>query len=332
MTAEKTHQWDHRQATSNDLERFVALINAYSQHHYGSNRVGASEMSEGFDKDGRRRRRDMEVWFDLSQQMRAFVGLWRGQWPAHWNVWLDATIHPEAQHPNTLWEQVLAWSEAQAAKLFQPTDPTAGIVCGSRVLVSDATAQSVYVSRGYARGITETLMRADFTCTEPAEPKWPAGIACRALNLETDLEAYACAMDESFREEASYVPLEPEEAVRTRREEFASFGDYYEPALWLVALDSDKIVGSVGSFLNHGGDKERSYLYHVFVLPEWRGRGIATALLRESFQLVHDRGCRFAELHVNSENETGALELYRNVGMEAIWHQDLYEKVLTADG
>jgi len=332
MTVENTCKWSHRQATSNDLQQFVALINAYSQHHYGSNRVGASEMSGGFNEQGSRRRRDMEVWFDLNHEMKAFVGLWRGQWPAHWDVWLDATVHPDEENPQLLWEKLLTWSERQALKLFHPTEGTSGIVCGSRVLSSDQVAQAIYAARGYERGITETLMRAVLECSTPEEPSWPAGITCRALNLETDLEAYALALDESFREEASYIPLEPEEAIRTRREEFASFGDYYEPELWLAALDGDQIVGSVGSFLNHGGDKERSYLYHVFVRPNWRGRGIATALLRKSFQLVHSRGCKFAELHVNSQNETGALELYRGVGMEAVWHQYLFAKVLDAAG
>jgi len=328
MTVEKTCTWNHRQATSDDLKHFVALINAYAQYHYGANRMSEGEMSSAFDKEGERQRRDMEVWFDERQEMQAFVGLWNCQWPAGWDVWLDAAIHPDMQDAGPLWDGLLAWSEMQASKLIQPKESASGIVCGSRVLSSDPVAQSVYRSRGYQRGITETLMRADLASNRLEKPVWPEGIACRTLDLETDLEAYAIALDESFQEEAGYIPLAHDEAIRERREEFESFGEYYEPELWLVAVDGKKIVGSVGSFLNHGGDKERSYLYHVFVLPAWRGRGIATALLRKSFQLVHRRGCRFAELHVNSQNETGALELYRGVGMRPIWHQHLYEKVL----
>jgi len=64
-----------------------------------------------------------------------------------------------------------------------------------------------------------------------------------------------------------------------------------------------------------------SYIYHVFVRPAWRHRGIAAALLRHAFLALCDRGCRMAELHVDSENTTGALELYRSVGMRPVWHQ-----------
>jgi ribosomal protein S18 acetylase RimI-like enzyme len=52
-----------------------------------------------------------------------------------------------------------------------------------------------------------------------------------------------------------------------------------------------------------------------------RHRGIAAALLRHTFLALRERGCRMAELHVDSENTTGALELYRSVGMRPVWHQ-----------
>ena len=34
------------------------------------------------------------------------------------------------------------------------------------------------------------------------------------------------------------------------------------------------------------------------------------------------------EFHVDSENLTWALQLYRGVGMKPLWHQHLFEKML----
>jgi len=100
------------------------------------------------------------------------------------------------------------------------------------------------------------------------------------------------------------------------------------PDLWFVALDGDTIVGSVGSFLDYGNVRGRCYLYHVFVRRAWRNRRIASTLLHTAFRALHERGGRTIELHVDSDNMTYGLELYRGLGMRPVWHQHLYEKMV----
>lgn len=318
----------HRPAVKSDSREIIDLINAYTRHHYGADRLGEHELDGGFNETGKLRRHNMEAWRDSDGGLQAFAGFWRCQWPARWDLWLDVTVRPEARDRARLWDAVLGWSEGHARAMAESADSKAGILCGSRVLGSDETALSVYRSRGFEHTMTETLMQTELIGASLQAPRWPDGVVCRTLNLDTDLERYAVGLDESFQEEGGYIPLSPEEAVAARRDEFKSFGDEYVPELWFVAVDGHEIVGGVGSFPSCGGNRERSYLYHVFVRPAWRGRGIATALLRTSFQAVRRRGCRFAELHVNSRNSTGALDLYRAVGMEPVWHQDLYEKAV----
>ena len=49
--------------------------------------------------------------------------------------------------------------------------------------------------------------------------------------------------------------------------------------------------------------------------PEMQGRGIGSALLRSALADLSRRGMRIAELNVDSQNESGAVHLYRKVGM-----------------
>jgi len=50
------------------------------------------------------------------------------------------------------------------------------------------------------------------------------------------------------------------------------------------------------------------------VLREWRGRGVASALLRRSMQVFHEAGLGGAGLGVDSDNPTGAYPLYQHLG------------------
>jgi ribosomal protein S18 acetylase RimI-like enzyme len=51
------------------------------------------------------------------------------------------------------------------------------------------------------------------------------------------------------------------------------------------------------------------------VLPDWRGRGLGLALLSDVFAHLQRGGFGRAALHVDAENTTGAVRLYRKAGM-----------------
>jgi GNAT superfamily N-acetyltransferase len=57
------------------------------------------------------------------------------------------------------------------------------------------------------------------------------------------------------------------------------------------------------------------YLEDLFVLPEWRGRGIGRALLRHLAHIAVSRGCGRMEWAVLDWNET-AIRFYRSLGAE----------------
>lgn len=80
----------------------------------------------------------------------------------------------------------------------------------------------------------------------------------------------------------------------------------------------DRVVGFLLGAVNesdwpHQGFSS-SYISMVGVLPEWRGRHIASALLAAHLNAARRRGLDRATLDVDSNSPTGALDLYTGMG------------------
>jgi len=328
MTSSKTEQYRHRPVRVDDVGSILSVVNTHSEAHRGNGRWGEDEVRSWFGPDGKPAREDMEIWFESGGEARAYAQLCDSEWPPTWDVWLDVTVHPHSSGNVGLWSDVLGWAEQKTRELIPARDPNTGHRCGVRILETDVSGLQAHEKRGYERVRTETLMHVELTAESVVEAEWPDGIHVRALDLKRDLEPYALAYGEAFRDHWGHKELSRDELVRKKQGEFRSWGDEYVPELWFLAVEGDEIAGGVGNFLNYGGDPSRSYMYNVFVRRAWRNRGIATALLRHSFQAVYQRGASSAELHVDSKNLTWALQLYRGVGMAPMWHQHMYEKVL----
>jgi ribosomal protein S18 acetylase RimI-like enzyme len=63
----------------------------------------------------------------------------------------------------------------------------------------------------------------------------------------------------------------------------------------------------------------------------WRGRGLAKALLAQTFVKAYDAGFPRITLGVDATNPTGATALYRSVGMTSELESAVWEKGLAAD-
>ncbi len=247
-----------------------------------------------------------------------------------WNALHDVTVLPSVAGDDGLWEDIFAWCDRHQWRVLEGHGALGqGICCGARIHEKDAEKRRQYGSRGFMHVRSETLMRVGLS-EVPEGHEGPDGITVRVMDRDTDMGGYSLAYGEAFRDHWGYVSLSPDEWLRRKKAEFGSWGEMYVPDLWFVALDGDTIVGSVGSFLDYGNVKGRCYLYHVFVRRAWRNRRIASTLLRTAFQALQAQGGRIVELHVDSENTTYGLDLYRGLGMRSVWHQHLYEKRVQA--
>jgi ribosomal protein S18 acetylase RimI-like enzyme len=91
---------------------------------------------------------------------------------------------------------------------------------------------------------------------------------------------------------------------RTRFEEYFSRRRAAGEAQYFIAADNDRIVGTAGAMLDDGYPTivhglRFGYIFGVRVEPEYRGRGIATALTRETIAFLKRRQCRRIRLHAS---------------------------------
>lgn len=68
-----------------------------------------------------------------------------------------------------------------------------------------------------------------------------------------------------------------------------------------IAYEDDRLVGAILC----GNDGRRGYIYHTVVLPEYRGHGIASALIDAAVHALKEEGITRVCLNVMESNEQG---------------------------
>jgi mycothiol synthase len=181
----------------------------------------------------------------------------------------------------------------------------------------DPAADALLRSRGYREVRRFYEMTVAFEA-EPPAPAMPAGIELEPF-VEEDARAFHAALDESFRDHWEHNSRPFDEWWGLHRSSPA-----FDPTLWLVARAGQEIAGvALNAAASDGG-----HVGALGVRRPWRGRGIARALLLQSFLEFRRRGWRRASLGVDAASPTGATRLYESVGMEVELEEVVYEKLL----
>ena len=96
----------------------------------------------------------------------------------------------------------------------------------------------------------------------------------------------------------------------------------FRPDLSRPALEDGAVVGYVLAYVFEAdtaarGTREVS-LGQIGVLPQARGRGVASATIAEVLRTAAEHDCQSAALGVDTGNVTGALRLYEGLGFRAV--------------
>jgi mycothiol synthase len=182
---------------------------------------------------------------------------------------------------------------------------------------ADPSAAALVRSRGFAQVRTFRHLQIDLAGPPPDPGEPPDGIAIRGIEPERDLRRIHAIFVEAFSGEWDYRPIPFEEWIGNE------VGvPSFDPSLWLLGTAGDEAVGALTGVV--WGD--RGWVGELGVLAPWRGRGIASALLRRAFATFASHGLPRVMLNVDSENATGAVRLYERVGMRTARAWDVYEK------
>ncbi|QWA09638.1 GNAT family acetyltransferase [Sodalis ligni] len=87
----------------------------------------------------------------------------------------------------------------------------------------------------------------------------------------------------------------------------------YDPDLFMVAEVAGEVVGSVMG----GYDGHRGSAYYLGVHPDFRGRGIANALISRLEKKLIARGCPKIQLMVREDNEA-VIGMYEKLDYELV--------------
>ncbi len=141
------------------------------------------------------------------------------------------------------------------------------------------------------------------------------GVRLRPFDPATDKEAWL-ALNRS-----SFAAL-PDQSSWTRRDlDDRLAADWYDPAGFIVAERDGRLAGFHWTKTDPAATIDGTAsgeVYVIAVAPEFRGTGLAAALLDAGLAHLASRGLRMAHLFVDASN-TGAVRLYRRDGFR---HRD----------
>ena len=201
---------------------------------------------------------------------------------------------------------------AETTKLWATADPR------------DDAALSLLVARGahHVRSFLHMERRIEDLV---AGDDLPDGVRFRPFRSDdrNDWATFHEVLETSFSEHFGFESID----LATFEAMWTGFPTW-DPTLVTFAEADDRVVGLVVS--NVTSTTGLAWLSDVGVVPGYRGRGIARALLLRAFADVRARGCDSVRLAVDAENTTGATRLYERAGMHVRREWMVFEKILEA--
>ncbi len=245
--------------------------------------------------------------------------------PLIYSTW--AAVHPEWRRKG-IGEQIQIWFEERAKEISEGHDPEKQKMIDMWAQDTQKGNYALADNFGYKEERYFFEMTRDLSKPIP-EPIMPENLEVR-LVVEENYRAIWLAIDEAFKDHWGYVPHEEKDYERWLNR-INSLPEY-DPNLWKVAWDGDQVAGMVLNAVfeeeNRLLDQKKGWTDPICVRRPWRKKGLATALINESMQLLKDMGMELSALGVDTKNLSGALNLYTNCGYESGYTWVVFRKPL----
>jgi mycothiol synthase len=233
------------------------------------------------------------------------------------------TVHPDYRRQG-IGTALLAHAEQRGRQVAEthPADIPKAYMCYINDLVTDRIALVTRAGYKPVRYFYEMVRTLD----QPIHQRsMPEGLEVRKATPDQYRQIFA-ALDEAFEDHWGHIAL-TEADIQGWME-----SEYFQPEHWMIAWDGDEVAGSVLNFIDHKENERfgrlRGYTEDISVRRPYRQRGLATSLVTQSLQLLKEMGMKEAGLGVDTDNPSGALHLYQNVGFVSTKHSAAYRKPL----
>ncbi|MEV7606675.1 GNAT family N-acetyltransferase [Paenarthrobacter sp. NPDC089322] len=318
-------QW--RPATSHDLGNWAELIarTAAVEHPVWYEKRG--DLVHVLESTKNDPRANTLLGFDSDGVARAYGRISKN--PEGDKALAMGCVDPQWQRRG-IGSAVLAWQEAQTRFRFRDDAAAGRITAPPRLRVRTEEQHGhqaqLLTSKGY--GIVRWFNEMHRPLSVPApDTGLQPGLELRTFDPSLH-EPVRLAHNDAFRDHWGSEPRD-EESWRFTIEEPTARPDW---SAVVVEAATGEVAGyQLASFdpdaAADRGFKE-GYTELLGVRREFRGRGIAQALLADAMRRFSAGGMDVASLDVDSANPTGALALYLRMGYEAVNRSMTWEKTL----
>jgi mycothiol synthase len=306
-------------------EETVAFLNYVTVEFSGSPKFSLDGMIGEWSLPAMDLDRDVRIVLSPDGQVIAYGELWDIFKP-YVHKYAFIRVHPDHRGKGIgSWLLAFAEERAQARLHLAPEGTKVSLQAGS--FGKDHAADELMRAHGFERVRVYYTMKLQLD-RPPQKPRIPEGIVIRAVRREAEEEAYFRAAQEAFMDHYGFVEEPFEDYFRRWQHMIASDPARYDPSMWLAAYDGAEIAGICFNRPQIANSTELGWVGMVAVRRPWRRRGIAEAMLLESFQLFYDRGYQWVGLGVDATSLTGATRLYEKAGMKVTDETYTYKKVL----
>ncbi|MBN1487664.1 MAG: GNAT family N-acetyltransferase [Anaerolineae bacterium] len=312
-----------RPPTFDDLQADVDLLNAYFVDLTGKPRFEAADIESEWKSPYSNREKNVRFVFAPDGRLVADVGIWAE--PPYVRLFGWMFIHPEYKGLD-LAHYLTEWIATRGREIMLSAPE------GTRVVVRQDYLQQVEHIHDLLLEHNYDLIRHMFRMqidmdSPPPEPRFPEGIVIRTFDRATQMHALVQAERDIFQDHWGFVEKSYEEDYKSWVH-WTDNDEHFDPSLWFLALDGDRIAGVSLCTGFRVEDPEMGYVKSLGVQRDWRRKGIGLALLHHSFGELYRRGKKRVTLHVDAMSLTGATLLYEKSGMHVAERSDVFELVL----
>jgi ribosomal protein S18 acetylase RimI-like enzyme len=214
--------------------------------------------------------------------------------------------------------QLLQRMEATARQLAARDHPGEKFELAGNASSTELDSTVLLLNEGYSAAYTvlEFDLPPDAVVSEHP---LPAGVEVRPV-LPEHLRSIAECVDACYRDEFDQGRFLDEFNVEWYAQRLAQ--PPHDLPLYQVAWAGDQIIGQVLSVVEAGSAE----VFEVSVLPAWRRKGVARALLGRTLGELRKRGTPVIRLHTVAEFKTRARDLYQSVGFRRVKEFPRYRK------
>ena len=309
-----------------DYPRMVEIINARQATNGEEEVLSVDELANDYNHLQNCDPSTDMIFIEKNNQLIAFGSIeWRIDGDGQRRFDEEVQIDPAWKHLG-LMRPMYVFNE-QRARQISLDHPMRGANTLNVWLPEQAQSETRLVaSLGYRTARHFFTMRHDLQRIPDAPT--PSGLQVRPIQKPDHLRPIWDAKEAAFADHWGHAPRNEDDFQRWSQTPTS------EHDLWQVAWDvqTNAVAGMSINTIYHEDNKhygfKRGWIDTLGVRREWRGRGLAKALLAHSLRRLKSVGMTECLLGVDATNPTGALQLYEKMSFtvykrNAVWRKEI---------